>query len=106
MDGWFRISSARVCSRLLLVRTEPPAGSGRPVRSVKVPPASSTITCRAAMSHSDTSGSQARSTAPSATIMCDQKSPKARVRHTVATRFMKDSNRPAADQFSMEANDM
>ena len=42
------------------------AGPGAPVRSVNRPPASRTITSRAARSQTDTSGSQAMSTAPSA----------------------------------------
>src|SRR5690606_20910737 len=44
--------------------------------------ASVTMTASAARSHSDTSGSAAMSTAPSATSAYDQKSPYARVRQT------------------------
>ena len=53
-----------------------------PERSVKRPPASSTITCTAARSHRLTVGSAARSNTPSATSTCIQKSPTPRLRHT------------------------
>jgi hypothetical protein len=57
---------AASCSFPLEARACPPAGPGAPVRSVNRPPASRTITSSAAMSQIDTSGSQAMSTAPSA----------------------------------------
>ncbi len=56
-------------SRPLVATAEPPAGPGRPDRSVKRPPASSTTIETAARSCRDTSGSPATSTAPSATSM-------------------------------------
>ena len=48
----------------------PPSGRAAPPMSVKRPPASSTMTCTVATSHSDTSGSAASS----ATSTWDQKS--------------------------------
>ena len=64
--------------RPLLDSAEPPAGARWPARSVKRPPASSTMTTRAARSQSDTTGSTATSKAPSATRQCIQKSPRPR----------------------------
>ena len=61
-----------------VARALPPAGPGEPARSVNRPPASSTISDTAARSCSATSGSDAMSTAPSASSMYDQKSPKPR----------------------------
>ena len=65
---------------------------------MKRPPASSTTGCSAARSHSDTSGSQEASTAPSATSTCDQKSPYARVRHTRCDRSSRPGRRPCSCQ--------
>ena len=72
--------------------TLPPSGVATPDRSVNRPPASWTMTCSAARSHSETSGSAETSTAPSATSMCDQKSPNARVRQT---DWLSDKNPPS-----------
>ena len=60
----------------------PPSARATPERSVKRPPASSTITCTAARSHRLTTGSTATSNTPSATRTCIQKSPRPRLRHT------------------------
>src|SRR6266568_5090742 len=75
-----RIPRTSSWSSPLLETALPPSGRGTPARLLKRPPASSTITWTAATSHSETSGSAATSTAPSATIMCVQKSPKLRPR--------------------------
>src|SRR5262249_34539872 len=69
---WLRVSS---WSLPLVATALPPEGPGRPHMSVTPPPASVTMTSSAARSYSATSGSQAMSTAPSATSMYDQKSP-------------------------------
>lgn len=53
----------------------PPKGPSCPASDVNRPPASTTIGTSAAMSCTARSGSQAMSTAPSATSMYDQKSP-------------------------------
>jgi hypothetical protein len=84
------------------VHAEPAAGDGSPSVEVNVPPASVTITATAAMSHSDTSGSAARSTVPSATIMCDQKSPYARVRQQARASARKPSSLPSSSQETIE----
>lgn len=71
VSGWSaacRWARAAACSRPLLARALPPAGPARPSRSVNTPPASVTINASGARSCSATSGSAARSTAPSATI--------------------------------------
>lgn len=68
-------SSAASCSSPLLATALPPNGPSTPSSEVNRPPASSTIGTSAAMSYTSRSGSQARSTAPSATNMYDQKSP-------------------------------
>src|SRR6266540_4354451 len=78
----------------LLETALPPSGRGTPARLLKRPPASSTITWTAATSHSETSGSAATSTAPSATIMCVQKSPKPRPRQQRRSSSRKRSVRP------------
>ena len=70
-----RNASASSCSRALVEIAPLPSGPGRPDRSVKRPPASSTTIESAAMSCSFRSGSAAMSTAPSATSRWDQKSP-------------------------------
>ena len=70
-----------------------PVPGGR-TRSVKRPPASSTMTVRAARSHSDTTGSTATSKAPSATRQCIQKSPRPRERHTSRVRATRASPPP------------
>lgn len=62
-------SSTVSCSTPLVASAEPPSGPGRPDRSLKRPPASSTTTVTAARSQMLTSGSVAMSTAPSATSM-------------------------------------
>jgi len=91
-------ASTASCSRPLLDTALPPVGPGSPSRSVKVPPASSTMTQSAARSHSDTSGSAAASTAPSATSTWDQKSPNARVRQQERVRSRKPSRRSCFSQ--------
>lgn len=93
-------SSARTasCRSPLLHTTLPPSGLATPARSVKRPPASSTTTCSAARSHTETSGSADTSTAPSATSMWDQKSPKARLRQTWRPKASSPSSRPASAQ--------
>jgi hypothetical protein len=57
------------CSRPLVATALPPNGPGTPSSDVNLPPASTTIGTRAAMSYSSSSGSVATSTAPSATSM-------------------------------------
>lgn len=71
------VSRARtsVCRWPLVVRAFPPKGPSSPSSEVNRPPASVTMGTSAAMSCSASSGSQATSTAPSATSTCDQKSP-------------------------------
>lgn len=64
-----------LCRWPLVVNAFPPKGPSTPPRDENRPPASVTIGTSAAMSCSASSGSQAMSTAPSATSMCDQKSP-------------------------------
>ncbi|CAN5683388.1 hypothetical protein BH24ACT13_BH24ACT13_06810 [soil metagenome] len=86
------------CSRPLVDTALPPVGPGSPSRSVKVPPASSTMTHSAARSHSDTSGSAAASIAPSATSTWDQKSPYALVRQQERVRSRKPSRRSCFSQ--------
>ena len=67
------------CSRPFDVTALPESMRDSPAASEKRPPASSTITCTAARSHSfNPSASTAPSTAPSATSMCAQKSPSPR----------------------------
>ena len=61
-----RASRAASCRTPLVASALPPPGPGAPERSVNRPPASRTITSSAARSQTDTSGSQAMSTAPSA----------------------------------------
>src|SRR5271166_5346457 len=56
------------------------------------------MTWSAARSHSVTSGSADISHAPSATSMCDQKSPNPRVLHTDRVRPRKLSSSPRSDQ--------
>jgi hypothetical protein len=71
LAGWSagrRWARAAACRSPLLARALPPAGPGRPCRSVKTPPASATISASGARSCSSTSGSAARSTLPSASI--------------------------------------
>ncbi|MDP9827436.1 FtsH-binding integral membrane protein [Kineosporia succinea] len=70
-------SSSRVSAwrRPLVATALPPNGPSLPSSEVNVPPASTTIGTSAAMSYNASSGSQARSTAPSASSMYDQKSP-------------------------------
>src|SRR5579875_3649963 len=63
------MASTSSCSRPFVETALPPSGAALPDRSVKLPPASSTITWRAARSQSDTAGSAAISAAPSATSM-------------------------------------
>ncbi len=63
------------CRGPLVASALPPQGPSRPSREVNRPPASVTTGTSAAMSCSLRSGSQAMSTAPSATSMYDQKSP-------------------------------
>jgi hypothetical protein len=67
--------SVWACSRPLVATALPPNGPSTPSSEVNRPPASTTIGTSAAMSYNANSGSQARSTAPSASSMYDQKSP-------------------------------
>jgi hypothetical protein len=76
----------------------PPSGVASPARLVNRPPASSTITWSAARSQSETSGSAEMSTAPSATSMCDQKSPNPRVRQTARLSDRNPSSLPVSSQ--------
>jgi hypothetical protein len=69
------IRSTSSWSRSLDVTALPPVIAGEPSSAVIRPPASVTIGTSAATSQGLSSGSTARSTAPSATSMCDQKSP-------------------------------
>jgi hypothetical protein len=55
--------------RPLVASASPPNGPSSPVRDVNLPPDSCTIGTKAAMSYNASSGSQAMSTAPSATSM-------------------------------------
>ena len=70
-----RIRRAASWSTPLVAIPLPPAADRAPLRSVKRPPASWTITIGAATSQIDTAGSRAISAAPSATSMYCQKSP-------------------------------
>jgi hypothetical protein len=77
---WSRVRGARAaracsCSSPLLATALPPNGPSTPSSELNRPPASSTTGTSAAMSYNCSSGSQARSTAPSASSMYDQKSP-------------------------------
>src|SRR2546425_94893 len=67
--------SASSWSRPLLARALPPDAVTRPDRSVNRPPASSTMTFRAARSHTRTSSSVATSAAPSATRYAPPEAP-------------------------------
>ena len=62
------------------------------------------------MSQSDTSGSALASTAPSATMQCDQKSPKARLRQVthrgVVTAAMVYDSLPIIDVFRKVSDDV
>jgi hypothetical protein len=71
LRGWaaLRASSATSWRWPLLARALPPKGPSTPASDVNLPPASVTTGTRAAMSCSASSGSQATSTAPSATSM-------------------------------------
>ena len=62
-------------SRPLVATASSPSGPSTPATEENLPPASTTIGTSAAMSQMWSSGSQAMSTAPSATSMYDQKSP-------------------------------
>jgi hypothetical protein len=85
--GWFDLfatllapyvlSAVRTSSwrRPLVATALPPKGPSSPASDVNRPPDSTTIGTSAAMSCTASSGSQAMSTAPSATSMYDQKSP-------------------------------
>ena len=75
VEGLASASSAASCSSPLLATALPPYGPSTPSSEVNRPPASTTIGTSAAMSYNASSGSQARSTAPSASSMYDQKSP-------------------------------
>jgi hypothetical protein len=72
---WVRIPRVSAWRRPLVATALPPNGPSLPSSEVNTPPASTTIGTSAAMSYSASSGSQARSTAPSASSMYDQKSP-------------------------------
>jgi hypothetical protein len=79
--GWWsrrqgvRAASVCACSSELVATALPPNGPSTPSSELNRPPASTTIGTSAAMSYNCSSGSQARSTAPSASNMYDQKSP-------------------------------
>ena len=75
LAGALSTCRAAACRWPLVVRALPPKGPSTPSSDVNLPPASVTIGTSAAMSCSASSGSQATSTAPSATSMWDQKSP-------------------------------
>lgn len=85
-------------SKPLVLTAEPFAGPALPSSEVNAPPASVTTRLGAARSHSDTSGSTARSTPPSATSMCDQKSPKPRVRQQLRVSSKNASIFPSCSQ--------
>lgn len=68
------------------------------MRSVKLPPASVTMTCSAATSHGLTSASAARSSEPSATRQCCQKSPNARFSQQASVSARYRSLLPCSDQ--------
>lgn len=70
-----RRASTSSCSSPLVATALPPNGPSVPSSELNRPPASTTIGTSAAMSYTASSGSQAMSTAPSATSMYDQKSP-------------------------------
>jgi hypothetical protein len=72
--GLSRLRTSR-WSRALVATASPPKQPSSPASDVNRPPASTTIGTSAAMSYSWSDGSQAMSTAPSATSMYDQKSP-------------------------------
>jgi hypothetical protein len=67
--------SVASCNSPLVATALPPSGPSTPSSEVNRPPASTTMGTSAAMSYNASSGSQARSTAPSASSMYDQKSP-------------------------------
>ena len=75
IQGWVSISRVSAWSRPFVATALPPNGPSLPSSEVNTPPASTTIGTSAAMSYSASSGSQAMSTAPSASSMYDQKSP-------------------------------
>lgn len=91
-------SSTSTWLRPLVATALLPPGPGRPSRLVNCPPDSSTMSESAARSHSDTSGSAAISTAPSATNMYDQKSPYARVRQQRRVSSRNPASRPCFSQ--------
>jgi hypothetical protein len=70
-----RAARTAVCRWPLVATAFPPKGPSSPSSEVKRPPASVTMGTSAAMSCSASSGSQATSTAPSATSTCEKKSP-------------------------------
>lgn len=72
---WRKRPSTSSWSSPLDVSAQLPCNAGSPAQSVILPPASSTTGTSAAMSQRLSAGSGAMSTHPSATIMCDQKSP-------------------------------
>jgi hypothetical protein len=91
-------ASTLSCSSPLVATASGPNGPSSPSTELNRPPASTTIGTSAAMSQIASSGSQAMSTAPSATSMYDQKSPKARLRHTVRFSSRNSWPRPVASQ--------
>ncbi len=72
---WRKRARTSSWSSPLDVSAQSPWSAGSPDQSVILPPASSTTGTSAAMSQRLSAGSGAMSTQPSATIMCDQKSP-------------------------------
>jgi hypothetical protein len=70
-----RAASVCSCSNPFVATALPPNGPSTPSSELNRPPASTTIGTSAAMSYNCSSGSHARSTAPSASSMYDQKSP-------------------------------
>ena len=84
----------------------PPNGPLWPAVFEKLPPASRTMMSNAAISHRASDGSIATSTAPSATNMCDQKSPIPRVLHAPASIFWNGSRRspqPTKSEYEIDA---
>lgn len=75
LQPWFSRARTVSWSRPFVVTAEIPANTGSPDQVVIDPPASRTTGTSAAMSQRLSAGSAAMSTQPSATIMCDQKSP-------------------------------
>jgi hypothetical protein len=74
-QAWRRRGSTASWSKPLVVAADMDSSTGPPDQLVMEPPASAITGTSAAMSHRLSAGSTATSMQPSATIMCDQKSP-------------------------------